>query len=151
MDREELGFADLAPPFAVKLAAALHGVTGLYVGLSAVQLLISVVFFGPLELMQYLNWALVVLGALHVGIAARMIRMRSPWGAVGLLAALFSAGLVTGWVVASVSFAIFSCMQLGALALAWATLLAAPFALGPITRADAARKKLEEGGMGLGL
>lgn len=151
MSQEEPGFADLAPPLPVKAAAALHGVTGLYVALSAVQLLISVVFFGPLELMQYLNWALVLFGALHVLIAARMIRMRAPWGAVGLLAALFTAGLVTGWVVASISFAIFSCMQLGALVLAWGTLFASLFALGPITRAEAARRKLEEGGMGLGL
>jgi hypothetical protein len=57
---------------------------------------------------------------------------------------------VTGWVVANVSFAIFSCMQLGALALTWTTLAAAPFALGPIRRAEAARAKLAESGLDLG-
>jgi hypothetical protein len=151
MSHDEPSFSDLDPPLPVKLSATLHGVTGLYVGLSALQLLISVVFFGPVVVMQYLNYALLVVGVVHVLIAARLIRMRAPWGAVGLMAGLFTAGLVTGWVVASISFAIFSCMQLGALVLAWGTLISAPFCITPITRADAARKKLEAGGIGLGL
>jgi len=76
--------------------------------------------------------------------------MRRPWGSVGLFGSLFSCGLVTGWVVANMSFAIFSCMQFGALALTWATLAAAPLALGPIRRAEAARAKFAEGGIDLG-
>ena len=150
MHPDDASLAALAVPPAVKAAALLHGVSGIYVALSAIQLLVSVTFFGPLAVMQWLNWALVLVGVLHVAVAGRVYRMRRPWGSVGLFGSLFSCGLVTGWVVANVSFAIFSCMQLGALALTWTTLAAAPFALGPIRRAEAARAKLAESGLDLG-
>jgi hypothetical protein len=151
MTSDDASLAALGAPTVVKAAALLHGASGIYVALSAIQLLISVTFVGPLTAMQWLNWALVLVGVLHVGLAGRLYRMRRPWGTVGLFGSLFSCGLVTGWVVANVSFAIFSCMQLGALALAWANLAAAPFALGPIRRAEAARAKLAEGGVDLGI
>lgn len=148
---DETGFADLAPSISVRLAAGLHVVSGLYVLLSAVQLLTSIVFFGELELVQYLNWFLCLLGALQIVAGAQIIRMRTPWGVLGTALAVVVALTVTGWMVANISFQIFSCMQLGALVFAWAATMITPLTIGPIARASAARKKLEAGGMGLGL
>jgi len=46
-------------------------------------------------------------------------------------------------VVANISFAIFSCMQLRALLFAWGAGLSSTLAVGPVARAAAARKRLE--------
>jgi len=54
-------------------------------------------------------------------------------------------------VVANISFAIFSCMQLRALLFAWGAGLSSTLAVGPVARAAAARKRLEAGGMDLDL
>ncbi len=150
-DEEEGGYADLAPSITVRLAAGLHAVSGLYLVLAAVQILITLRFFGELAFMQYLNWALVVLGVAQIYVGAQLVRMREPYGVVAVALGFFAALFVTGWVVANVSFAVFSCMQVFGLLFAWGAALASTLSVGPVKRAAAARKKLEAGGMDLGL
>ena len=148
---DEPGFSDLAPSLAVRGAAGLHVVSGLYVLLSAVQLLTSVVFFGALWMVQVLNWALIVMGVAQIAVGAQLIRMRTPWAVIATVFGFALALLVTGWMIANVAFTIFSCMQLGALVFAWSAAMLSPLTIGAVARASQARKKLEEGGMGLGL
>lgn len=148
---DEPGFGDLAPTIAVRGAAGLHVVSGLYLLLSAVQLLTTVVFFGELWLVQVLNWALIPMGIGQIIVGAQLIRMRTPWAVVATVVGFLIALLVTGWMIANVAFTIFSCMQLGALIFAWSAAMLSPLTIGAVARASKARKKLEEGGMGLGL
>jgi hypothetical protein len=150
-DEDEGGYADLAPSITVRLAAGLHAVSGLYLALSAVQVLISARFFGPLAWLQYLNWTLLFVGVGQIYVGAQLVRMREPYGVVAVVLGFVVALLVTGWVVANVSFTVFSCMQIFALLFAWGAALASTLAVGPVKRAAAARKRLEAGGMDLGL
>ena len=141
----------LNAPFLVRVAAAFQLVSGLYLALSAVQLLLSVRFFGELVLVQYANWAFVPLGVLQVVSAAQVVRVRAPWGVRGTALSVSIALMVTAWVVANVVFTIFSCMQLGTLVFAWIAAALAPFTIRPIAAAARARKALEDQGLDLGL
>ncbi|MBX7196373.1 MAG: hypothetical protein K1X94_30245 [Sandaracinaceae bacterium] len=150
-EKEEANITALDAPFVVRVAAAFQAVSGLYLVLSAAQLLSSIRFFGELQLMQYTNWAFVPLAVLQVVSAAQVVRVRPPWGVIGTVLSALIALAVTAWIAANVYFTIFSCMQLGTLVFAWIAAILAPFTIGPIARAGRARKALEEQGMDLGL
>lgn len=148
---EEVSVAALDAPFVVRAAAGFQAVSGLYLLLSAVQLLTSVTFYGELVFIQYANWAFVVLGVAQVFVAAQTVRVRAPYGVVGTVLCAVVALAVTAWLAANVYFTIFSCMQLGTLVFSVVAAILAPFTIGPIRRAAAARKSLEDQGMDLGL
>jgi uncharacterized membrane protein HdeD (DUF308 family) len=150
-ERDEVGLQSLDAPFVVRAAAAVQAVCGLYLLLSAVQLLTSIRFYGELVLVQYANWAFLVLGVAQVFVAAQTVRLRPPYGWVGTVLSGVVALAVTLWVGANVVFMIFSCMQVGTLVFAWAAAILSPFTIGPIARAAAVRRQLEDQGMDLGL
>ena len=79
------------------------------------------------------------------------MRVRAPYGVVGTALSVVIALAVAAWIAANVYFTIFSCMQLGTLVFSWIAAILAPFTIGPIARAAAARKTLEDQGMDLGL
>ncbi len=135
----------------VKATAAIQAVCGLYVGLSAVQLLTSLTFYGELLLVQYLNWALLALGASQVALAAGTLRLRGIQAIAAAVLAGILAPVVSAWAALNLSLAIFSCMQAGAVLLAWSAALLSPFAIPPARAADAARRKLAAEGMDLGM
>ncbi len=150
-DESEKEISALATPFVVRAAAALQAVSGLYLAISAIQLLVSLRFVGELAPIQYLNWAFIPLGVLQILAAARLLRMRAGWGWVALALALVVALGATSWVALNVFFGIFSCMQLGTVSFAWIALVLTPFTIGPLARASRARRALERDGMSLGL
>lgn len=150
-DEQDVGVAALNAPFVVRVAAAFQAVSGLYLGLSAAQLLLSVRFFGELVFIQYANWAFVPLAVLQIVSAAQVVRVRAPWGVLGTALSVLIALMVSAWIAANVYFTIFSCMQLGTLIFAWIAAILAPFTIGPIAKAAEARKALEDQGMDLGL
>jgi hypothetical protein len=150
-DKEDANVSALNAPFVVRVAAAFQAVSGLYLALSAIQLLTSVLFYGELVLIQYTNWAFVPLALLQVVSAAQVVRVRAPWGVLGTALSVLIALMVTAWVAANVFFTIFSCMQLGTLVFAWIAAILAPFTIRPIAAAAKARKALEDQGMDLGL
>ena len=135
----------------MRVAAAFQAVSGLYLALSAIQLLTSVLFYGELVLIQYTNWAFVPLALLQVVSAAQVVRVRAPWGVLGTALSVLIALMVTAWVAANVFFTIFSCLQMGKVVLAWLDALLANFTIRPIAAAAKARKALEDQGMDLGL
>lgn len=143
--------AALRVPFVVRVAAALQAVSGLYLLVSAIQLLISVRFFGELVLLQILNWVFVVVGLAQLFGAAQVVRLRAPYGWVASVLAALVALLSTVWVATNVYFMIFSCMQVGTVLFAWCAAILAPFTLKPIARASAARRALAKDGLELGL
>jgi len=150
-EREDANVQSLDAPMVVRAAAAFQAVCGLYLLLSAAQLLLSIQFYGELVVIQYANWTFLVLGVAQIFVAAQMVRVRAPYGWVGtVLGAVVALG-VTAWIAANVYFTIFSCMQLGTLVFAWVAAILAPFTIQPIARAAAVRKQLEDQGMDLGL
>lgn len=150
-ENEDVGVGALNAPFIVRVAAAFQAVSGLYLALSAAQLLTSIVFFGELVFIQYLNYAFVPLAVLQIVSAAQVVRVRAPWGWVGTALSISIALMVSAWIAANVYFTIFSCMQLGTLVFSWIAAILAPFTIGPIAAASKARKALEDQGMDLGL
>jgi hypothetical protein len=150
-DKEDANVTALNAPFVVRVAAAFQAVSGLYLALSAIQLLTSVLFYGELVIIQYTNWAFVPLALLQVVSAAQVVRVRAPWGVVGTALSVLIALMVTAWVAANVYFTIFSCMQLGTLVFAWIAAILAPFTIAPIAAAGRARKALADQGMDLGM
>lgn len=148
---DEVSVTALDAPFIVRAAAGFQAVSGLYLLLSAAQLLTSVTFYGELVFIQYANWAFLVLGAAQIFVAAQTVRVRSPYGVVGTALSAFIALAVAAWLAANVYFTIFSCMQLGTLVFSVVAAVLAPFTIGPIARASAARRSLEDQGMDLGL
>jgi hypothetical protein len=150
-ERDEAGLQSLDAPFVVRAAAAVQAVCGLYLLLSAVQLLTSIRFYGEVVIIQYANWAFLALGVAQVFVAAQTVRVRPPYGWVGTVLSGLVALAVTLWVGANVYFTIFSCMQVGTLAFAWTAAILSPFTIGPIARAASVRKQLEDQGMDLGL
>jgi hypothetical protein len=140
----------LEPGPLAKAAAAIQVVCGLYVVLSAVQLLISLEFYGPLTIVQHLNEALVALGVLQVWLAAGTYRVKLVHTAAAAVLAGLVAPVVTGWAVVCLAVEIFSCMQAGAVLLAWSAALLSPFVVGHARKAEVVRKKLAADGMDLG-
>lgn len=134
-----------------KAAAAVQGVSGIYVALSAIQLLISLEFYGRLLLVQYLNWALLVLGVLQVYFALGTLRALYRSTIASAVLAGILAPTVLGWAVLNVWVAVFSCMQAGAIVLVASAAMLSPFAIGPAKRVEAVRKRLEAEGMDLGM
>ncbi|GAB4213233.1 MAG: hypothetical protein OHK0013_36930 [Sandaracinaceae bacterium] len=150
-ERHEADLQSLDAPFVVRAAAAVQAVCGLYLLLSAVQLLTSIRFHGELVIIQYANWAFLALGVAQVFVAAQTIRVRPPYGWIGTALSALVALAVTLWIAANVYFMIFSCMQLGTLVFAWGAAVLSPFTIAPIARAASVRKQLEDQGMDLGL
>lgn len=140
----------LATPALVRVASGFQAVSGLYLALAAVQSLVSVRFYGDLMLVQYANWALLVLGVGQILAAAKVYRLVAPYGVLATILAATVALAVTGWLVLNVYLAIFSCMQIGALIFAWIAAVLAPWTIGPVRAADAARRALARDGMDIG-
>jgi hypothetical protein len=139
-----------APPL-VKAAAAVQGVSGLYVALAAFQLLISLEFYGRLLVVQYLNWALLALGIVQLVFALGTLRARLRSAIVSTAIAWILAPTILGWAAVCISVSIFSCIQAGAILLVASAAMLSPFAIAGARKAEAVRKKLEAEGMDLGM
>src|SRR5690349_18923506 len=81
----------------VKAAAAAEGLSGLFTGLGAVQLMISGEFVGDYRWAQYVVWALGLASLASLGLAAQVLRMRLPRTIVATIVAAVLAPAVTAW------------------------------------------------------
>ena len=135
----------------VKAAAGFQAVSGIYLAASALQMLTSIVFYGDLEVLQYINWALALSGILQVFLAAQTIRMRTTFTFIAVPFNILLALVVAGWIATNVHFMIFSVMQLGTLIFSWCAAALMPFTIGPTKRAGEARRALEAEGLDLGV
>ena len=88
----------LNPSLMVKAAAGFQAVSGIYLAASALQMLTSIVFYGDLEVLQYINWALALAGILQVFLAAQTIRMRTTFTFIAVPFNILLALVVAGWI-----------------------------------------------------
>ncbi|MBX3274912.1 MAG: hypothetical protein KF729_31905 [Sandaracinaceae bacterium] len=148
--RDSLPDADLRaaePSAIVKLAAAVQGVTGLLVALTGLQV-IDVTWRA-----DWANWVprlLIVLGVGAIGLAAMQYRARR-WaafasGANGIVVAL----AVLGWLFYTLT-SVLSCLMYFTVPLSALSALLSLLAIGPILKTAAARQRLADAGLSLGL
>lgn len=148
--RDETDVQSLDASGLVKAAAAAEGLSGLFTGLGAVQLMISGEFVGDYRWAQYVVWTLGVLGLASLALAAQVMRMRMPRTIAAMTVALVLAPGVTAWFVFCVANSIFSFMQLVSLLASWVAALLLPFTLPATKRATEMRKRLSDAGLDLG-
>jgi len=146
---EEVDPSAAAPPLVVRAAAGVAAFTGLMVGLTGLQLLLSVRFAHVgLAVVPY---AMLLLGGGQIMLAVFVARARA-WAAVASLVVAGFALLSMGtWLVFSVTSGIYSCVGLVVPPLALAAVVTGALSIGPARRADAARRRMRDEGMDLGL
>ena len=144
----ERDIAEASPPRIARIAGAAVALAGVLVFLTGAQTLAVVSIRGPLGL---LPWALAVLGAGELALAAMVFRARAP-GVVAAIAASFLLVMVSGvWLVMSLSHGLFQLYAFGAPVASLGGAVMALIALGPSQRASAARARLKQQGMDLGI
>lgn len=148
--REDTDVQSLDASVLVKIAAAAQGLSGLFTGLGAVQLLISGEFAGDYRWAQYVVWTLGALGLASLALAAQVMRMRMPRTIVATIVAVLLAPSVTAWFAFCVAHSIFSLMQMVSLLASWSAAILLPFALPATKRASEMRKRLSDAGLDLG-
>jgi hypothetical protein len=148
--REETDVQSLDASALVKAAAAAQGLSGLFTGLGAVQLMISGQFVGDYRWAQYVVWTLGAVGLASLALAAQVMRMRMPRTIVATIVALVLAPSVTAWLAFCVSNEIYSLMQMVSLAASWASAILLPLTLPATKRASEMRKRLSDAGLDLG-
>jgi len=137
-----------APSLVVRAGAGLLAVTGLTVGLVGLQSLLSVRFLG---VAQYVPPAQLAVGVMAIVAAIFLGRARlwAAWGGLSL-ACLMAVGSL-GWVIYTFGLGVFSLLALGSCFFGLLCLGVLPLTLGPCRRATAARERLREEGLDLGL
>lgn len=149
-DEERTMDADIQaaePPIVVKLAAAVHGMAGLFVGLVGLQLL-GVTFRA--------GWAnfvppfLCVLGLTGIFLAAMQYRARG-WAGIGsAILGVVAAVTMLGWLFYTLT-SVLSCIVYVAVPLSGLAAILNLIAVGPILKTAQARQRLSDRGMNLGL
>jgi hypothetical protein len=140
--------AQAVPPVIVRVAGGVIALAGGVVALTGVQALMMLRIRGPLEYVPYL---LLVLGLPHLVLGATVLRARA-WAAMASIGSTILLTLASGlWAVVSLTHLVFSLYTYASPAVAVAALAFSAIALGPCQRASAARARLREQGMNLGI
>ena len=140
--------AAATPPLVAKVAGGLVAFAGAIVGLTGVQTLMIVDLRGAFAAAP---WALALLGLAHVFVGAAVFRARA-WAAMVALGGMVLLMLLTAaWLVFSIAHGLVSLYALGSPVAATAAFVLAILALGPCRRATAARTRLRDQGMNLGI
>jgi hypothetical protein len=140
--------AEATPPTVARVAGGVVGLAGVLVVLTGAQSLAMVNVRG---IMWVAPWALVVAGGAEVVLAALVFKARAS-AVVGAVAVSFLLLVLAGaWLVFSVAHGFFQLYAFGAPCVAIAAAVMALLALGPSQRASAARQRLKEQGMDLGI
>jgi hypothetical protein len=144
----EEDIAAATPPVIARIAGGLVALGGIVVALTGMQTLAMVTIRGPLALMPY---ALSLLGVTGIAAGTLVFRARA-WGAIGAVAVSFVNVLVSGfWLVASMGHGLLSLYALASPCVSLVAGIMAVVAMGPCERASAARRRLREQGMDLGI
>jgi hypothetical protein len=145
---EVTDIASSSPPFIARVAGGVVALSGALVALTGAQTLAIVTIRGALWVFP---WALVVLGIAQLVLSAQVFRAR---GVAVMLAIASSAVLVLGagaWLFLSLSQGFFQLYAFGGPSVSLAAVVMGLIALGPSRRASAARARLRERGMDLGI
>lgn len=139
----------LQPTLVVKLAAAITGVFGLFACLGGLQPATSLVF-NALWL-ALVVWGLVLAGAAQVVLAFMLVRNRAWVAIAATVLAPVTLILTLVWGVVALGAGGFGCPNLLAIPLGIASCILAPLTIGPARRASAARQRLSDQGVELGM
>lgn len=134
----------------VRVGAALSALTGLMLAVTGIQILVAVRYF-YVEILNLVPWLFLLLGALHVLVAAMLYRARR-WAAVASTA--LSGGTLLAsflWLGYSAMNTMFSCPATLAPVLALAATVLGALAIPDAHAATEARKRLAASGIELGL
>jgi hypothetical protein len=140
--------AEAVPPLIARVAGGVIALAGGVVALTGVQTLMMVRIRGPLA---YAPYALLLLGVPHLVLGAMVLRAR-VWAAMASLAGTILLTLASGaWAVVNLTHMVFSLYVYASPAVSVTALVFAVIALGPCNKASAARARLREQGMNLGI
>lgn len=121
---------------------------GIVVALTGAQTLAMVTIRGPLAAMPYV---LALLGVIEIAAGTLVFRARA-WGAIGALVGSAMCVLASGfWLLVSMGHGLLSLYALASPFVSIVAGIMAVVALGPCERASAARRRLREQGMDLGI
>jgi hypothetical protein len=144
----ERDIAEAAPPTSARIAGGVVALAGALVLLTGVQTLAVVSIRGALGLAP---WALVVLGAVELMLATLVFRARA-WSVVGAAAVSFVLMTAAGlWLMVSLSHGLFQLYGFAGPFVSLGAAVMALLAMGPSQRASAARARLKQQGMDLGI
>lgn len=143
---EDLGAVE--PPTLVKVAAAIGGIAAVFVGLTGVQML-GARWTEPW--LDYVPYPLMLLGVLGLTMAAYQYRARA-WAGIGAAVACgLNALAAAAWGIFGLTHGIISCMAILAVPATMLAALLAVLSIKGVRDTAAARRRLEEQGLGLGL
>jgi hypothetical protein len=138
-----------APTTIVKVAGYLQALCGLFWALAGVQTVLSLRFRSPL--VGVVPWLMTAGGVAMIWLGAKIYRAHGTAALAGTaLGALCALGM-TSWFIGTMLMGVFSCISLLLLPLAVAASIASALAIAPSRRASAARQRLSEQGLDLGL
>jgi len=144
----EEDIAAATPPVIARIAGGLVALAGMVVALTGVQTLAMVTIRGPLALVPYV---LALLGAIEIAAGTLVFRARG-WGAIGAVGTSFVNVLASGfWLLVSMGHGLLSLYALASPCVSLVGGIMAVVAMGPCERASAARRRLREQGMDLGI
>ena len=144
----EEDIAAATPPAIARIAGGLVAFAGIVLALTGAQTLAMVTIRGELEMVPYV---LALLGLVEIAAGVLVFRARG-WGAIAAVASsavdLLASGL---WLLVSVGHGLLSLYAMASPFVAIVAGIMAFLALGPCARASAARRRLREQGMDLGI
>lgn len=144
----EEDIAAATPPVIARIAGGLVALAGIVVALTGLQTLAMVTIRGPLEIAPY---ALALLGIVEIAAGTLVFRARG-WAAIGAAVTSFVAVLASGlWLLVSMAHGLLSLYAMASPFVATVAGVMAIVAAGPCERASAARRRLREQGMDLGI
>jgi len=149
-DEERAVDADIQaaePPILVKFASVAQGLAGLFVGLTGLQM---VDFRWRVEWASYVPYCLLFLGAAGLGMSAMLYRSRRWAGIASPILGAVTALTMVGWLF-HVLTNVFSCIMWVAVPLSCLSTILSAVSVGPVLRTAAARRRLSDRGMNLGL
>lgn len=139
----------LAAPMVLKLAAAISGVAGLFACLGGLQPATSLIFREPWP--KILVWSLVFGGAAQVILGFLLVRNRESVAIAASILAPLMVLMSAVWLFFALANGAFGCPNLLAIPLGLAAAILSPMSIGPARRASAARRRLSDQGVELGL
>lgn len=144
----EEDIAAATPPSIARIAGGLVALAGIVVALTGAQTLAMVTIRGPLAPVPYV---LALLGVVEIAAGTLVFRARA-WAAIAAIASSALDLLASGfWLLLSMGHGLLSLYALASPFVSIVAGIMAFVALGPCERASAARRRLREQGMDLGI
>ena len=138
-----------APTSMVKMAASLQAFCGLFWALVGLQSVISLNFRSPI--VGALPWLMLIGGGAMIWLGAKIYRAQGTAAVAGTALAATCALLMSSWFIGTMLMGVFSCLSLVVVPLALGACVTGALAIAPSRQASAARRRLSEQGLDLGL